>query len=65
MLGVVFWQNPRDKGIMPSSADTAIKAAAFGGIVIGQLGFGWLADTVGRQKMYGLELIVRFISQTI
>ena len=58
MMGVVFWQNGTDKGSIPSSADTAIKAAAFGGIIIGQLGFGWLADVVGRQKMYGLELIV-------
>ena len=65
MLGVVFWQNSHDKGIIPSSADTAIKAAAFGGIVVGQLAFGWLADVVGRQKMYGLELIVRVCSSHV
>jgi MFS family permease len=28
------------------------------GTVIGQLLFGWLADVVGRQKMYGLELVI-------
>jgi MFS transporter, PHS family, inorganic phosphate transporter len=28
------------------------------GTVIGQVGFGILADIVGRKKMYGLELIV-------
>jgi PHS family inorganic phosphate transporter-like MFS transporter len=28
------------------------------GTVIGQVGFGVLADIVGRKKMYGLELIL-------
>jgi PHS family inorganic phosphate transporter-like MFS transporter len=59
MLGVVFWidaaSNP---GKIPSSADTAIKVSTSGGTVIGQLAFGWLADHVGRKRMYGLELII-------
>jgi PHS family inorganic phosphate transporter-like MFS transporter len=29
-----------------------------GGTIIGQVGFGILADLVGRKKMYGLELIM-------
>lgn len=32
--------------------------ATSGGTVIGQLGFGALADIVGRKKMYGVELMV-------
>lgn len=43
---------------MPTSSDTAIKVATSAGTVVGQLGFGALADIVGRKKMYGLELIV-------
>ncbi|KAI9881192.1 MAG: acid phosphatase pho5 [Pleopsidium flavum] len=59
MLGVVYWHNAKTKpGIIPSSSDTAIKVATSGGTVIGQVGFGWLADMVGRKKMYGLELII-------
>jgi MFS transporter, PHS family, inorganic phosphate transporter len=58
MLGVVFWQDHVHKGAIPSNSDTAIKVATSGGTVIGQLGFGYLADVVGRKKMYGLELIV-------
>ncbi|RDW73679.1 putative inorganic phosphate transporter 1-6 cotransporter [Coleophoma crateriformis] len=58
MLGVVFWQNSKSKGTIPSSSDTAIKVATSGGTVLGQLGFGYLADVVGRKKMYGLELII-------
>ncbi|TKA65455.1 Repressible high-affinity phosphate permease [Friedmanniomyces simplex] len=58
MLGVVYWQNPHQAGVIPTSADTAIKVATSGGTVLGQLGFGILADIVGRKKMYGLELIL-------
>jgi PHS family inorganic phosphate transporter-like MFS transporter len=58
MLGIVFFQNHVSKGAIPSSSDTAIKVATSGGTVLGQLGFGYLADVVGRKKMYGLELMV-------
>lgn len=57
MLGVVFWQDS-NKGTIPSNSDTAIKVSTAGGTVIGQLGFGCLADVVGRKRMYGLELIL-------
>ncbi len=50
--------NPKNGGKIPSDSDTAIKVATSGGTVIGQLGFGWLADVVGRKRMYGLELIL-------
>ncbi|WPG97874.1 Repressible high-affinity phosphate permease [Acrodontium crateriforme] len=59
LLGVVYWQDSKSKpGSIPSHSDTAIKVATSGGTVIGQLGFGFLADVVGRKKMYGLELIL-------
>lgn len=54
MLGFVYWPN----GKIPEKSDTAIKVATSIGTVVGQLGFGWAADVVGRKKMYGLELIV-------
>jgi PHS family inorganic phosphate transporter-like MFS transporter len=57
MLGVVFWGSSNN-GIIPHSSDTALKVATSGGTVLGQIGFGWLADVVGRKKMYGLELIL-------
>jgi MFS transporter, PHS family, inorganic phosphate transporter len=59
MLGIVYWQDAKSKpGQIPSSSDTAIKVATSGGTVMGQVGFGWLADVVGRKRMYGLELIL-------
>ncbi|KAH0551198.1 acid phosphatase pho5 [Trichoglossum hirsutum] len=57
MLGLVFWQT-KNKGKIPDSSDTGIKVATSGGTVLGQVGFGWLADIVGRKRMYGLELII-------
>jgi PHS family inorganic phosphate transporter-like MFS transporter len=55
MLGMAFWME--DGGIMPSNVASALKAATSGGAVIGQVGFGILADILGRRKMYGVELI--------
>lgn len=45
MLGLVFWEN----GHIPEKSDTAIKVATSAGTVVGQLGFGYLADAVGRK----------------
>lgn len=59
MLGVVYWHDATTKpGTITSSADTAIKVSTSAGTVVGQVGFGILADIVGRKKMYGLELIL-------
>ena len=60
MLGIIYW--PQSKGVMPTSADTAIKVSTSAGTVIGQLGFGALADLIGRKKMYGVELIIIIIA---
>jgi PHS family inorganic phosphate transporter-like MFS transporter len=54
MMQHVFWKN----GAIPSSTSTLIKVSTSVGTVIGQLGFGFLADYVGRKKIYGTELIV-------
>ncbi|GKZ29516.1 phosphate transporter [Aspergillus brasiliensis] len=59
MLGAVFWQHATTRpGKMPYSSDTAIKVSTSAGTVIGQLFFGWLANIVGRKRMYGIELII-------
>jgi len=60
MLGIVFW--PQAKGKMPTTADTAIKVSTSAGTVIGQVGFGALADFLGRKRMYGIELIVMIVA---
>lgn len=55
MLGIVYYPGV---GKMPTSSDSAIKLSTSAGTVVGQLGFGALADIVGRKRMYGLELII-------
>ena len=59
MLAYVFWG-----GDIPSSTETLMKVSTSVGTVIGQVGFGWSADQIGRKKIYGLELII-MISATI
>ncbi|KAH3686179.1 hypothetical protein WICPIJ_002847 [Wickerhamomyces pijperi] len=54
MMSYVFWTN----GHIPEAEETLLKVSTSVGTVIGQLGFGCLADIVGRKKIYGLELIV-------
>ncbi|CAG7974059.1 unnamed protein product [Penicillium salamii] len=54
MLGIVFFAN----GKLPVNVDTAVKVATSGGTVLGQLFFGWLADRIGRKRMYGFELVI-------
>jgi len=49
---------------MPHNADTAIKVATSAGAIFGQVIFGYLADVLGRKKMYGVELMI-IISTTL
>jgi len=60
MLGISFWQ--KDGGSIPSNLQTAIKAATSGGAILGQIMFGWLADRIGRKKMYGIELVILIVA---
>ncbi|KAH3662000.1 hypothetical protein OGAPHI_006181 [Ogataea philodendri] len=59
MLAYVYWGND-----MPTSTNTLLKVSTSVGTVIGQFGFGLLADLFGRKKIYGTELII-MISATV
>ena len=56
MIGYVYWADNGNK--TPHDVDTAIKVSCSVGTVIGQLLFGYLADRLGRKRMYGVELII-------
>src|SRR5271170_579938 len=60
MVGMVFWQG--SGGVIPYNVQTAIKTAISAGAVIGQIGFGLLADLIGRRRMYGIELSIIIVS---
>lgn len=58
LLGIVYWQDPEHRGVMPHNADTAIKVATSAGAIFGQCIFGYLGDLLGRKRMYGVELMI-------
>lgn len=57
MIGLAYYNGHT----IPSQVDTAIKLSTTAGAVVGQVFFGWLADKLGRKRMYGLELIIILI----
>lgn len=61
MLGMVYWHDS-NKGVMTDNAQTSIKVATSAGTVFGQLVFGYLADVLGRKRMYGIELLIIIIA---
>lgn len=65
MFAYVYWGSTiGGDAHIPSSTSTIIKVSTSVGTVIGQLFFGWLADAVGRKKIYGTELMI-IIAATI
>ncbi|KAI6037689.1 major facilitator superfamily domain-containing protein [Pisolithus marmoratus] len=58
MLGYVYGHN----GALTTWQSTGVKAAAPVGNLFGQVLFGWLADRVGRKRMYGVELMIMIIA---
>ncbi|KAL1924999.1 uncharacterized protein VTP21DRAFT_4653 [Calcarisporiella thermophila] len=66
---ILGWTYYSENGnTLPNNVDTAIKVSASVGTMVGQFLFGYLADRVGRKRMYGIELmiiIVATIGQTL
>ncbi|KAL1411287.1 hypothetical protein Q8F55_002238 [Vanrija albida] len=54
MIGYVYGHGGKNS----SNQDLGIKVAHSVGTFCGQLLFGWLADHVGRKRMYGIELMI-------
>ena len=51
-----------DGDALTTGHDTGIKISAQVGILVGQVFFGFLADRVGRKRIYGVELIIIIVA---
>ena len=51
MISVVYWENE-----LPKRYRLGLNLATLLGTMLGQLSLGYLADRLGRRKVYGLEL---------
>ncbi|KAH7107655.1 phosphate permease [Auriculariales sp. MPI-PUGE-AT-0066] len=58
MLGAVYGKN----GKLSPNQELGIKVASPIGTLFGQLIFGWLADILGRKRMYGVELCIMIVA---
>ncbi|KAG0004390.1 Inorganic phosphate transporter pho84 [Entomortierella chlamydospora] len=58
MIGTVYYPG----GVLPSDLDLGIKVSASVGTFLGQVGFGYLADRLGRKRMYGVELMIIIVA---
>ncbi|KAF9194133.1 Inorganic phosphate transporter pho84 [Haplosporangium sp. Z 27] len=56
MLGYVYFKE--NGGHIPAGTEGALKGMASFGTLVGQLVFGYLGDAYGRQKIYGMELMI-------
>ncbi|KAG9004300.1 Inorganic phosphate transporter pho84 [Tulasnella sp. JGI-2019a] len=58
MIGLLYSSD----GTLSTGETLALKIATPVGSLFGQLIFGWLADVVGRKRMYGVELIIMLVA---
>ncbi|PBK75506.1 phosphate permease [Armillaria solidipes] len=58
MIGYVYGKDQK----LNANQDLGLKVATPVGTLFGQLLFGWLADHLGRKRMYGVELILMIIA---
>ncbi|KAG0307664.1 Inorganic phosphate transporter pho84 [Dissophora globulifera] len=56
MLGYVYFK--QNGNHLPAGTEGMVKGMASFGTLVGQLVFGYLGDAVGRQKIYGFELMI-------
>ncbi|KAK7035373.1 hypothetical protein VNI00_011904 [Paramarasmius palmivorus] len=62
MLGYVYGTGKPGQEKLNSNQDLGVKVATPVGTLVGQVLFGWLADMVGRKRMYGIELMIIIIT---
>jgi PHS family inorganic phosphate transporter-like MFS transporter len=59
MVGYIHFKD--EKNAIPTHKSDLIKGSLSLGMIVGQLGFGVLGDTLGRHTVYGKELIITMV----
>jgi PHS family inorganic phosphate transporter-like MFS transporter len=59
MIGFIHFKD--NKNIVPVHKSDLIKGSLSLGMIVGQIGFGILGDTLGRHNVYGKELIITML----
>ncbi|KAL9265533.1 Inorganic phosphate transporter 1-4-like protein [Drosera capensis] len=64
LLGRIYYTaaDATKPGSLPINVNAAVTGVALCGTLAGQLFFGWLGDTLGRKKVYGITLILMVVS---
>jgi len=64
LLGRIYYfdSNSSSPGLLPPNVLAAVNGVALCGTFCGQLFFGWMGDKLGRKKVYGITLILMFIT---
>lgn len=57
MISVVYWENE-----IPTRYRLGLNLATLLGSMLGQVGLGYLADRLGRRKVYGRELTFTIVA---
>lgn len=55
MLNYVYWNDAPNRDQL--RYNMSIKCASLAGCFVGMIGFGYLADKFGRQRLYGIVLL--------
>jgi len=59
MIGYVYGHTSNQ---LSTNQSLGVKVATPVGNLVGQLLFGWLADVIGRKRMYGVELMIMIVA---
>ena len=60
IINIVYWNhsNWTESNAVRHDYEVALSIVTLGGVLLGQIAFGFAADVWGRSKVYGMELVI-------
>lgn len=60
IINIVYWNhsNWTESNAVRHDYEVALSIVTVGGVLLGQIAFGFAADVWGRSKVYGMELVI-------